>query len=340
MTGEIVSVGTELLLGQIVNTNARDLAEVLARYGIDVYFQQVVGDNLERLTAALRLALGRSDLVLTTGGLGPTQDDLTRDGVAAALGLDLVENEEARQQVEAFFARRRRALTATQYRQWVLPRGARPIANSVGSAPGFWLEGGGKLVVALPGPPPELRAMVRSFLEPFLRERSGGQVLFSRTLRVCELGEAVAEERVRDIVAHATNPTIAPYAKPGEVHFRLTAKAPDEATARALIAPVEAALRERLDPYVFGVDDEELEAVVGRLLRERGLTLAAAESCTGGLLGQRLTSVAGSSDYFLLSAVTYSNAAKTAVLGVPAETLAQHGAVSAETARAMAEGVR
>lgn len=341
MVVEIVAVGTELLLGQILNTNARYLAQALARLGIDVYYQTVVGDNRDRVSLALAQAIDRSDVVITSGGLGPTMDDLTREGVARALGVEMVEDPAARRMVEGYFRRRGLTMPDDNRRQWSLPAAARALPNERGSAPGLIAERDGKVIVCLPGPPAELRPMFEAHVVPYLRRLpgTGGQVILSRTLHLCGIGEAPAEELVRDVMA-GDNPTVAPYARPGQVDLRITAKAASEAGALALIAPVEAALRARLEPHVFGADDETLEAAVGALLRRKGLTLALAESCTGGLVGQRITRVPGSSDYFLLSAVVYANAAKVRVLGVPAATLRRWGAVSSQAAVAMAEGAR
>lgn len=341
MVGEIVAVGTELLLGQILNTNARYLAEALAGLGIDVYYQTVVGDNRGRLAGVLGQALGRSDLVVTCGGLGPTADDLTREAVADALGVPLVEDEAARRVVEAYFRRRGLALPEGNRRQWLLPAGARALENARGSAPGFVVEAAGKVVVSLPGPPAELQPMFEEQVLPFLEALPGrgGTVILSRVLHLCGIGEAAAEERVSDLMA-GRNPTLAPYAHPGQVDLRLTAKAGSREAARALLAPLEEEVRRRLGEHVFGADGETLEGVVGELLRARGLTLALAESCTGGMVGERITRVSGSSDYFLFGAVTYANEAKERVLGVPAGTLRRWGAVSRQTAVAMAEGAR
>ncbi len=342
MVGEIVAVGTELLLGQILNTNARYLAQALARLGIDIYYQTVVGDNRERLAGVLSRALARSDVVITCGGLGPTADDLTREAVADALGLPLIEDEAARQVVESYFRRRGLDLApAGNRRQWLLPAGARALRNEHGSAPGFILEAGGKVVISLPGPPGELRPMFEEQVLPYLSALPGrdGTVIVSRVLHLCGIGEAAAEELVRDL-AEGSNPTLAPYAHPGQVDLRLTAKARSEEEARRLLAPLEEEVRRRLGEHVFGADEETLEAVVGALLRARGLRLALAESCTGGLVAERITRVPGSSDYFVFGAVTYANEAKERVLGVPAETLRRWGAVSRQTALAMAEGAR
>lgn len=341
VVGEIVAVGTELLLGQIINSNARFLAEALARLGVDVYFQTVVGDNQRRAAATFRQAVERSDLVISSGGLGPTEDDLTREAVAEALGLPLEEDAGAREVVEGYLARSGLPMSGEQRRQWALPQGARALANGVGSAPGFILERGGKVVICLPGPPAELVPMFNTRVVPYLEALPGrAGVILSRVLHLSGIGEAAVEERVRDLLSGRTNPTVAPYARPGAVDLRVTAKAGDEAAARALIAPVEAALRERLHPWVFGADGETIEGEVGRLLRRRNLTLALAESCTGGLVGHRVTNVPGSSDYFLFGAVAYANRAKEAILGVPDETLRRWGAVSRQTAVAMAVGAR
>jgi nicotinamide-nucleotide amidase len=344
-SAELICVGTELLMGQIVNTHGQFIAQVLARHGVSHYHQAVVGDNLGRLTAAIRQALGRADMVILSGGLGPTQDDLTKEAVAAALGVPLRLRQDVWDGIVARFSRRGLEPTPNNRRQAELPEGAEPIPNPHGTAPGVLCElppDGRRVIVCLPGPPNELRPMVRDFLEPYLDRWAGPerQVLMSRILKVCGVGESAVEHRIRDIMAEATNPTVAPYAKPGEVQLRLTARADSPAAAEALLAPLEAKLRERLDPHVFGVDDETLEGAVGALLRSSGRTLAVAESCTGGLLGGRLTEVAGASDYFLFGAVTYANAAKVAVLGVPESDILSHGAVSAEVARAMAAGAR
>jgi nicotinamide-nucleotide amidase len=344
-SAELICVGTELLMGQIVNTHGQFIAQALARHGVSHYHQAVVGDNLGRLTAAIRQALGRADMVILSGGLGPTQDDLTKEAVAAALGVPLRLRQDVWDGIVARFSRRGLEPTPNNRRQAELPEGAEPIPNPHGTAPGVLCElppDGRRVIVCLPGPPNELRPMVRDFLEPYLDRWAGPerQVLMSRILKVCGVGESAVEHRIRDIMAEATNPTVAPYAKPGEVQLRLTARADSPAAAEALLAPLEAKLRERLDPHVFGVDDETLEGAVGALLRSSGRTLAVAESCTGGLLGGRLTEVAGASDYFLFGAVTYANAAKVAVLGVPESDILSHGAVSAEVARAMAAGAR
>ncbi len=339
MRAEMLSIGTELLLGQIVDTNASYIAQRLAEAGIPLYFKDTVGDNPARLAQTLRLALSRADLLICTGGMGPTEDDITSAGVAEAFGVPLELREEAKATLEAFFLARGRPMTPNQFKQAMYPVGATLIPNPTGTAQGFILERDGKTAIVLPGPPNEVYPMWRETVAEYLRTRSG-MTIVSRTLRFCGIGEGALEEELKAIIHAQDNPTVAPYAKLAEVHIRVTARAADEAEAWRLIDPVVARIRERAGQYLYGVDEETLEEVVGRLLRARGLTLAVAESCTGGLLGGRLTNIPGSSDYFLGGIISYSNAVKEAVLGVPAATLAAHGAVSAETAGAMAEGAR
>lgn len=341
MVAEILSIGTELLLGQIVDTNAAYLSRVLSALGIVVYHKSTVGDNAPRIEEALRLAASRADLILTSGGIGPTQDDLTKECIAAVFDEPLVMDDAALAQLEVFFSRRRVPMPESNRKQALIYGSGRMIPNPNGTAPGALLEKNGKIVISMPGPPREMVPMVEDHVAPLLTERLAGErsVLRSRVLRFVGIGESILEERVQDLLV-STNPTLAPLAHPGEVHLRLTARAPDPETAEALIAPMEREIRERVREYLFGVDDESLEEAVLAALRKRGQTLAVAESCTGGLLGARLTNVPGASDVFLGGVISYSNAAKQELLGVPAAILEQHGAVSAETARAMAAGAR
>jgi len=341
LNAEIIAVGTELLLGQITDTNSAYVSRELARMGIDVYHRQTVGDNLERLTNALGHAMRRADLVVTSGGLGPTSDDITREAIAQAVGQPLELDTEYLEKLRAWFESLGYKMTENNRSQAYRPSGSEFIPNEYGSAPGLWVESNNKVIVALPGPPGELIPMWKHHVFPRLCKLGGPRrhVLFHRTLRVVELGESRAEDRIADLVRAQSNPTIAPYAKAGEVQIRITAKARTEEAAETLIKPVELALRERLGDHVYGADDDELEAVVGRMLRERALTLAVAESCTGGLVGHRITQVPGSSAYFLLGVVSYSNEAKVAQLGVLPQTLEQYGAVSSNTAREMADGI-
>jgi len=342
LTAEIVSVGTELLLGQIANTNAQYLSRVLNDLGYDVYYHTAVGDNRARAAAAVRQALDRSDLVVTTGGLGPTTDDLTREAVADALGLPLELDEGTLGSIARFFEARGRPMPESNRRQALVPRGGRPIPNAHGTAPGILVEHGDKVVLLLPGPPAELVPMVEDSVRPYLARRAGGRpmVLVSRVLKSFGIGESDAEQRVLDLIAGQSNPTIAPLIDSGEVHFRITAKAPDRARALALIAGVEERLRERLGDHIFGADDETLEGAVAAALVERRFSLAVAESCTGGLITHSLTNVPGSSRFLERGLVCYSNASKVQLLGIDEALLAAHGAVSEPVAKAMADGVR
>ena len=336
MRAEILSIGTELLLGQIVDTNAAFIAERLAEVGLALYYKDTVGDNMERLVATLRLAMSRAEVIICTGGLGPTADDITAEGIAIAFDAPLQMHETAKHDIEELFRSRGRPCTDRQFKQAMMPRDAVMVLNPVGTAPGFILTKDGKTVIALPGPPQEMQPMWRQTVGHYLRGLSG-EIIFSRTLRFCGIGESVLEAHLEDLMA-GNNPTVAPYAKLAEVHLRLTARAGTIAEAEQCIAPVEAEIRRREGRHLYGIDEETLEVVVGRLLRDAGMTLAVAESCTGGLLGGRMTSVPGSSDYFLGGVISYNNAIKQSALGVSAETLARHGAVSEETAREMAAG--
>ena len=343
MQTELVSIGTELLLGDIVDTNAAYLADKLSELGINVYYKTTVGDNAQRLAAALRISLGRADVVLATGGLGPTEDDVTAAAVADVAGVELVEDEAAANQIRSIVRQRGWNLLDSLLKQARVPRGAIAVPNPVGTAAGFILSKDAKTVIALPGVPSEMKAMAEQTVLPYLSQRAreeGAATIFSRFLRLAGIGESQSEAALSDLIAAQNNPTIAPLAKSFEVHLRLTARASDRAAAEAMIKPLEDEIRRRLADHIYGADDETLELVVGRMLRRAGRTVAVAESCTGGLIGHRLTNVPGSSDYFVASLATYSNESKISLLGVPAEIIETHGAVSAETARAMAEGVR
>jgi len=338
---EIISVGTELLLGQIVDTNAPFLSRALSALGIDVFYRVTVGDNAVRLAETLQRALSRADLVITIGGLGPTQDDLTKETIAEVIGERMSADPESEKAIRAFFERRGLPIAQSNLKQALKPESGASIPNSVGTAPGLVVEKDGGIVIALPGPPSEFVPMVESFVIPYLSrslEQAGDRtIIVSRTLRVCGIGESAAEEKVKDLLASA-NPTIAPYAMSGEVQFRITAKACDEDAALRMISELESEARERLGDFIYGSDDETLESVVVHRLIERKLTLALAESCTGGLIANRVTNVPGSSETFLVGVVAYSNEAKTKSLGVPAEMIRAHGAVSPEVAEAMAVG--
>ncbi|MDN5346720.1 MAG: nicotinamide-nucleotide amidase [Clostridia bacterium] len=340
MRAEAIFTGTELLLGQIVNTNAALLGQKLAAAGIDLYHQVTVGDNLERIAAAIKTARERADLIIVCGGLGPTEDDLSREALAIALGLPLEEDPEARTSIEAFFRSRRRPLLPANLKQALIPKGGRSLPNPYGTAPGVFLCHDGKYYALLPGPPHEFRPMLEEKLLPLLEALGAGQqVILSRVIKITGLGESAVEEMVRDLL-HRDNPTLAPLARPSEVSLRITAKAPSPAAAQELISTLEKELFNRLGNHIFGTDEETLEGVVAGLLTGQGLTLAVAESCSGGLLAHRLTNIPGSSSFFLAGITAYANEAKEKLLGVEAGLLKKFGAVSEEVAVAMARGVR
>jgi len=341
MIVEIVTTGTELLLGQIINTNAPYMARRLNEAGFDVLFQSTVGDNRARMAQVLATALDRADIVVTTGGLGPTQGDITKQVTAELLGRPMYLHERSLERIKAFFAARRLTMTENNVRQAMIPEGAIVLDNERGTAPGVIIEAGKNTVIHLPGPPHEMEHMLENSVLPYLRERFGLQgTILSKVLRTFGLGESSLEERIKDYIKNQGNPTIALLARNAEIHVRLTAKAASDAEARALIGGLERQLRERIGEYIFGEDEDTLEAVVGRELAARNLTLALAESCTGGLVTSRITDVPGSSAYLAGTVVCYSNEIKASAVGVPADIIAAHGAVSVETAKAMAEGIR
>jgi nicotinamide-nucleotide amidase len=337
-SAEILAVGTEVLLGDLVDTNTAWLSARLAALGVSVYRHVTVGDNKQRIVAALLEASSRADLVITTGGLGPTSDDLTNECLGLAAGRQMVEYPEARRHVDEMFARFGREPTSSNYKQALFPEGSRLIPNPLGTAMGALLEFDGALVATFPGVPIEMKRMFEETLEPFIKQRTEGSIV-SRTLWFTGIGESALAEKVQDLL-DASDPTVAPLAGQGKVRLRVTARAASLEEAEKRIEPVAEEILNRLKKYYFGEDDETLEGVVGRLLTEKGATLALAESCTGGLLAKRLTDRVGSSAYFVEGLVTYSNEAKERLLGVPHELLVEHGAVSEPVARAMAEGVR
>jgi len=339
MRAEIVSIGSEILSGRTIDTNSAYLGRILMECGISVLRKTAVVDSLEEIVDVLREALSRSDVVITVGGLGPTSDDLTREAICQALGIPLVFKEELAEKIREFFRKRGVRMAEINLKQAYLPEGAIAIENKVGTAPGFILEKDEKIIIALPGPPSELVPMVEEKVKPYLREKNPGEVIIHRTLKVVGRPESYVEEALQDLMAPQGHPSLAPFAKTGEVHLVITAKG-DEETAKKMVDEYERKVRERLGEDIYGVDEEELEEVVGRMLRERGLTLAVAESCTGGLLGYRITKISGSSDYFLGGVISYANEVKRDVLGVNEEDLRRYGAVSEQVARQMAEGAR
>lgn len=337
MTAEIVSVGTELLLGQIVDTNAQFLGQVFPEYGITHRFRQTVGDNLDRLSGCIQLALSRSDLVITIGGLGPTEDDLTRDGVATALGERLILDEGLAEALRQGFLDRGIPWTERQLRQAHVIPGSVPLKNPNGSANGLYIQKDGKHVILLPGPRNELIPMVDRCVRPILSGFNTGQSIVSRTLKVIGLGESIVEERLASLTS-STNPTLATYAKAGEVHLRLTASAADREAALTLLAPVETAVRNALGFHVFGADSETIEGSIVQLLEAKSLTLAVAESITGGGLGSRLTSIPGAGSVFRGGVIAYFTDVKGTLLGVT--EAAQSDPVSAICAQQMAHGIQ
>lgn len=338
MIAEILSVGTEILLGDIVNTNAQYIAKRLADMGIFVYCQSVVGDNMDRLISAYELAFNRSDLVITTGGLGPTKDDITKEGGSLYFNRRLMADDASLKKIEDYFSRLNRSMTENNIKQAYFPEGSIILPNANGTAPGCIIEENNKVLVMLPGPPKEMMPMFEDEVVPYLEKFQDG-VLVSKVLRVLGLGESLMEDMVKDIMDRQTNPTIAPYAKEGEAILRITARADSRVEAEKLIVPVEAEICERLGDNIYGTGDTSIEDAVAELLIEKGLTISTAESCTGGLIAGRLINYPGISSVFMEGAVTYSNDAKVRRLGVKQETLDRFGAVSSETAGEMAEGI-
>lgn len=338
MTVELICVGTELLLGSIVNTNAAFLAEKCAGLGLSCYFQTVVGDNEKRLSGVLETALERSDIVILSGGLGPTEDDLTKEVAAKVCGKKLVLHEPSRQAILQFFEKKGTEPTDNNWKQAMLPEGCIVLDNPNGTAPGVIIETKKNKVILLPGPPNELCPMFEAGVRPYL-EGLTNQVICSQTVKVCGIGESRAETMVKDLIDAQTNPTIATYAKTGEVHIRVTAGAENQKTAAKLIKPVVKELKRRFENAIYTTDEETtLESAVVELLRANGLTATCAESCTGGLLSARLVNVPGVSEIYKSGLVTYSNKAKRKLLGVKKATLQKYGAVSEQTAEEMAKG--
>ena len=343
MIAELIMVGTELLLGEIVDTNSNYLAEELAAIGVDLFYVTKVGDNQQRIARLIQNAFTRADIVITSGGLGPTSDDLTKEAAAEALGRDLVLCPKALKSIEARFQRMHAAMSQNNKRQAYLPEGSQALHNPKGTAPGVLVETqDGKALIMLPGVPVELKAIMRDSVIPYIANKAAGAngIIFSQILRFYGLGESRLEELIKDLLVTQSNPTIAPYAGSGEVRVRITAKADTQETAESLIAPVEKELLGRIGEYFYGYGEAGMETVVGNLLINKGQTIAVAESCTGGLISNLLTNVPGSSDYYMQGAVTYSNLAKETVLGVDPRLIEDYGAVSEQTAKAMALGVR
>lgn len=339
MKTAILSIGTELLFGQITNTNTVYLSQKLNMLGYDVMYHYTVGDNPERVRDMIRLAFQDCDLVITTGGLGPTQDDLTKEMVCQVMGDELVMMDEVMAELEEYFEKLGRPMTENNKKQAYVPSRARVFINHEGSAPGFALEKDGKYVICMPGPPREMTSMFEDSVMPYLQSMSE-DVIYYRMLRAFGIGESALETKLLDLIDDQTDPTLATYAKEGECSLRIASKRKTEAEAREAVDEMVEKVKERVGEFIYSCDDEELVQVVCRKLMEKGLTLSSAESCTGGKFAAAVTDIPGISAVFQRGLVTYSNQAKMDELGVKAETLEKYGAVSEETAMEMVEGLR
>lgn len=343
MITELVAVGTEILLGNIVNTNSAYLSEKCALLGLSVYYQTVVGDNEGRMKEAIATALKRSDIVILTGGLGPTKDDLTKEMTAEVMGLPLVEDSHSRERIEQYLKQyekndEKRRITSNNYKQALVPEGALVLDNHNGTAPGLIIEKDGKTAILLPGPPNEMKPMFEEEVYPYLRKKQP-EMICSQMVKICGIGESQVAEEIEDLIEGQSNPTIAPYAKTGEVHLRVTAKGESEKDCQKMIKPVVRELKKRFGKSIFATEESKtLEEAVIDMLKDQGLVLALAESCTGGAVAARLVNVPGASQVFSHGFVTYSNRAKRKCLGVKKATLKLFGAVSEKCAKEMAKG--
>lgn len=338
MVVELISVGTEILLGNIVNTNAAFLSEQCAGLGLSCFYQSVVGDNAGRLEESIKTALLRADIVILSGGLGPTQDDLTKETAAGVLGRELYLDAHSKERILQYFEKRGIEITENNWKQAMIPEGATIIDNQNGTAPGVIMEQDGKHLILLPGPQNELQPMFLNDIAPYLNALVPG-IIYSRTVKICGVGESTAETMIQDMIDTQKNPTIAPYAKTAEVHLRVTAAAENEKEARKLVKPVIKELKERFGNHIYTTEEDvTLEKAVVDLLTANSLTVTTAESCTGGLLSAKLINVAGVSQVYKAGYITYSNKAKRRYLGVKKSTLDKYGAVSKKTAEEMAKG--
>lgn len=340
MKSEIITIGDELLIGQVVNTNQAYIAEKLNSIGIVVGQMTTVGDGLEEILDAFDTAWRRSDVVIVTGGLGPTHDDITKKAVCTFFHTGLVSNDDVRKQIESLLKKRNLSWSPSSEEQTLVPEKATILPNPVGSAAGMLFEENGKWFFVLPGVPYEMKAIIDQSVIPTLAQKVVGSVIRHLTLRTTGISESLLSSQLGSIDELIEGATLAFLPSPTGVRLRISVYDRDEATADRRIREIEGRVRAKVQKYIYGVDDEELEEVVGRILREKGLTLAVAESCTGGLIADRITNVSGSSDYFERGVIAYSNKSKTSLLGVPEELIATHGAVSKEVAEAMAVGIR
>ncbi|MDD5437103.1 MAG: competence/damage-inducible protein A [Candidatus Omnitrophica bacterium] len=341
MNAEIISIGTELLLGHVINTNTAFLSQKLAELGIDVYNTSVVGDNRKRLLEAIRSAAARSDIVVTTGGLGPTVDDITSQTISMLLRKRMVLNRRVLKDLENYFRFRKMKVLTSSVRQAYVPEGVRCVRNKVGIAPGLITKYNGRIIICLPGPPRELGPMFENAISPYLKKRiKGTWVIKSRTVKLASVPESQVNKSVKRLLKLKPPTTVGIYAKAGQVELRIMAKAKNEKDVSASILKIKKKIREKLKDFIFGYDEDTLESVTGRLLTRRKQTIAVAESCTGGLLANRITNVSGSSKYFIMGLVAYSNSVKENILGVSKESIEKYGAVSQEIAIAMAERIK
>jgi nicotinamide-nucleotide amidase len=343
MKAEIVAVGTELLLGQILDTNSAYIAQQLTTVGLDLHFKSTVGDNLERIKGTLRTALNRADFVITTGGIGPTLDDLTREAAAEVLGRPLVFQPHLFDQIRDFFTRLGRTVSENNRKQAYIPEGALPIENPVGTAPGFIAEENGKAILAVPGVPHEMRYFMEHSVLPYLRKRLGIQeVIVSRVLKLFGIGESMVDERIKDLIEQGSNPTIGllAHTQIGEIHIRLTAKAGEKEAAQALNTALEAKIRERLEEFIFGTDEETYEGVLGGLLEKSGLTLAVAEMGFGSSIGQTLKTMAGARGFFTAAITVLDPSMAAKIFHLPESSFPNGSLVNAEGAKALAQGIR
>lgn len=339
MNSELITVGTELLLGDIVNTNTVFLSKKLAELGINVYFQTAVGDNKERLKEVVSLGIKRSDLIILTGGLGPTEDDITKEAVSEVLNRKLILDNQVLEKIELFFKKCCTSMTHNNVKQALVPEDSKIIKNEIGTAPGIMVEDNGRIIIMLPGPPKELELMFNKYVYPLLRKKSK-YIIKSKVIKTIGAGESFIETEIKDIIHEYENPTVATYAKSGQVEIRITAKAFNEYEADQLIKNVVNEVECRIGEYIYGYNDTSIEEVVFKLLKSNNLTIGFCESCTGGLITSRFTQVPGVSQVLDRGIVTYSNKSKIQELGVKEETLFSHGAVSSQTALEMAKGLK
>ena len=343
MITELISVGTEILLGNIVNTNSAYLAEMCARLGLSLYYQSVVGDNKDRMKKTIQLAMERSDIVILTGGLGPTQDDLTKEVTAEVMGLKLTEDAHTRKRIDKYMESYAgnnpdRKITQNNWKQATVPEGAIVLDNVNGTAPGLILEKGDKIAILLPGPPNEMKPMFEEQVYPYLRGKQSN-IFYSQIVKICDVGESQVAAEIQDLIGSQNNPTIAPYAKTGEVHLRITAREKDETVGKKLVKPYVHEIKKRFGKHVYTTEENKtLEEAIVDLLKEKEMRLSLVESCTGGALAARIVNVPGASEVFGAGFVTYSNKAKRKMVQVKKSTLKTVGAVSERCASEMARG--